>query len=100
MDCKTLNIRGGICPIIFGAALSLKCVSHQKRMNSVMSIFSDLKKMSHQDIWFGGNHKNGLRAVTKKGQDLIFESVVCVLYSLLVTGHGRGWVVTWEEGVQ
>ena len=48
--------------------------------------------MSHQEIWFGGSHK--------KGQDLVFESVGCVLYSLLVAGHGRGRVVTWEEVVQ
>lgn len=48
--------------------------------------------MSHKEIWFGGSYK--------KGQDLIFESVGCVLHSLLVAGHGKGWVVTWEEVVQ
>lgn len=48
--------------------------------------------MSHQEIWFGGSHK--------KGQDLLLECVGCVLYSLLIASHGRGWVVTWEEVVQ
>lgn len=89
MDCKTANTQRKICPIIFGAASSVMCVSHQNRMNPVMIIFSNEKK--------GPGDLVGEESQGETGP-YFWECRLC--HALSSSSHGRGWVVTWEEVVQ
>lgn len=92
-------MRGRICPIIFGATSSLKCVSHQNRMNPVTQV--QVRRVFSAKKWL--TRRFGLGRITERDWPLCLRgqlSVSCVLHPLLVAAHGWGCVLTWEEVAQ
>lgn len=98
MASRTANIKGGICPIIFGAASSLKCVSHQNRMNPVTQVQLRRVFSARKRKWL--TRSFGLGGVMTRDWALFLRGelrVGCLLCSLLVAGYGWDWVVTWKR---